>query len=326
MRMRARCLRAVALAAACAVLGAGEAVADQTVGVAPFEQGGTGGGPDVATLLADRLTTAGVACVGPDRLGVPAVAEPEPAQVQGWSEGAGVDTIVFGRVTGIGRRYSVDVQLRSAATGQVTSVHVTEIDGPDGVDAAVADLTRKVLQGLSGEPAAPRRPAATVAKAPAASGGSAPPVAARPPARKSEGGLLGGGGGPLRITSQDLEARMKDGARHMIFTDNVRATRGELVLTANRLDAFYPKGSSRPDRIVATGNVVMNRDGGEAHCQKMTYLESDGRIHCEGNAELVREGDIAKGDKIEWDVETDTIFVKGNADVLLVDEGSSGGS
>jgi lipopolysaccharide transport protein LptA len=154
-------------------------------------------------------------------------------------------------------------------------------------------------------------------------------VAARPPTPKPkrEGGLLGGGSGPLRITSDDLEARVNDGARHMIFTDNVRATRDDVVLTANRLDAFYPKGSSRPDRIVATGNVVMNRSAGEAHCQKMTYLEADGRIHCEGNAELLRDGDRAKGDKIEWDVDTDTIFIKGNADVLLVDDaGSPGGS
>ena len=106
----------------------------------------------------------------------------------------------------------------------------------------------------------------------------------------------------------------------MIFTNNVKATRGDMVLTSTRLDAFYPKGSSRPDKIVATGNVKMDRDAGQARCQKMTYLQADGRIHCEGNAELVREGDRAKGDKIEWDLETDTIFIKGNADVLLIDE------
>jgi lipopolysaccharide export system protein LptA len=70
----------------------------------------------------------------------------------------------------------------------------------------------------------------------------------------------------------------------------------------------------------------MDREGGKALCQKMTYLEADGRVHCEGNAQLVRDGDRAKGDKIEWDLETDTIFVKGNADVLLADEpeGQSG--
>jgi len=297
-----------------AVFAAGPARAAESVGVAPFEQGGAAGGPDVATLLAERLLTAGVETVGPDRIGVPAVAEPEPAQVRSWAEGAGVDAIVFGRVTGIGSKHSIDVEVRSTETGEVMSVHVVEM-GSAGESAAVKDLASKVLQSLSngGSGAA----------------GAAPSVGSRPPAstrRRSGGdddGLFGGSGGPLRITSDDLEARQSGGARHMIFTDNVRATRGDLVLTSNRLDAFYPKGSSRPEKIVATGRVVMNRDGGEAHCTKMTYLESDGRIHCEGDAELVREGDRATGDKIEWDLETDTIFVKGNADVLLDGGGGS---
>jgi len=315
---------AVGVAAAPGASGAASAV-----GVAPFEHNGVGEPPEIATLLADRLTTAGVACTGPDRIGVPAVAKPEPAQVQTWAEGTGVDAIVFGRITGIGSRFSVDAELRSAATGEVVSVHVVEIDRVGAVDAAVGELARKVLEGLSaldgGTQTARATPAAAVATE---SAGNAPPVAARPPApaKKSEGGLLGGGGGPLRITSDDLEARNSGGARHMIFTRNVRATRGDMVLTSNRLDAFYPKGESRPDRIVATGDVVMDRDGGKALCKKMTYLESDGRVHCEGDAQLVRDGDRAKGDKIEWDLETDTIFVKGNADVLLVDEpeGESG--
>jgi len=291
------------------------------VGVAPFERSGTGDPPDIATRLADRLTTAGVACTGPDRIGVPAVAQPEPAQVMTWAKGTGVDAIVFGRVTGIGSRFSVDTQLRSTETGEVVSVHVVEIDRPGAVDSAVAELTRKILEGLSAlEGGAPVALASSSA-APAGPG-QAPPVASRPPEpKKKDGGLLGGGGGgPLRITSEDLEARNSGGARHMIFTRNVKATRDDTVLTAKRLDAFYPKGESRPDKIVATGDVVMDRDGGKALCEKMTYVESENRIHCEGNAQLLRDGDRAKGDKIEWDLETETIFVKGNADVLLVDE------
>ena len=304
----------------------GAARAGHSVGVAPFEHGGTGDPPDVATLLADRLTTAGVACTGPDRIGVPAVAEPEPAQVQSWSEGTGVDAIVFGRVTGIGSRYSIDVQLRSAETGEVVSVQVAEIDRPGAVDAAVAELAHKVLEGLSALDGVDPSPGSAVRVA-RAEARPAPAVAARPPAReKKSDGFFGGGGAPLRITSDDLEARQSGGARHMIFIRNVKATREDMTLTASRLDAFYPKGSTRPNKIVATGQVVMNRDDGEAHCKKMTYLRSDGRIHCEGDAELVRKGDRAKGDKIEWDLETDTIFVKGNADILLMGEGGGSGS
>lgn len=300
----------------------GLASAAASIGVAPFEHTGAGRPPEVATMLADRLVTAGVECIGPDRLGVPAVAKPEAAQVQAWSEGMDVDAIVFGRITGIGSRYSVDVELRSTETGEVISVHVAEIARPGDTTAAVDELARKVLEGVSvlegGAPAT-----ATRAGTPTASAATPPPVGARPsPAARDKDSGLFGSGAPLRITSQDLEARQSGGARHMIFTDDVKAVRSDITLTARRLDAFYPKGSSRPEKLVATGNVVLRRKDGEAHCDKMTYLQGTQRVHCEGNSELVREGDRARGDKIEWDLETDTIFVKGNADVWLAEDGS----
>jgi len=300
---------------------AGPSRADRSVGVAPFERSGTGEPPEIASLLADRLLTAGVACVGPDRIGVPAVAEPEPAQVQAWSKASSVDAIVFGRITGIGNRFSVDARLRSARTGEVVNVHVAEIPPSGSVGAAVDELARKVLQGLAALDSEPRPivAAATSTTTAAAPVGARPPAQARPKETGAKGLFGSSDGAPLRITSDDLEARQSGGARHMIFSDNVKATRADMTLTSNRLDAFYPKGSSRPEKLVATGRVVLTRNDGEAHCTKMTYVEAEQRVHCEGEAELVRPGDRARGDKIEWDLETDTIFIKGNADVLLTE-------
>ncbi len=291
-----------------------------SIGVAPFEQVGSGSSSGLATQLADRLVTAGVACTGPDQLGVPAVAKPEPAQVQAWAETLDVDAIVFGRVTALGSRQSVDVELRSTETGEVVSVHVAEIESPGDVTAAVNDLASKVLEGVAALDGA----TTVAAAAPPRAASATPPVGARPSAaaRKKDSGLFGSGS-PLRITSKDLEARQSGGARHMIFTDQVKAVRSDITLTSKRLDAFYPKGASRPEKLVATGNVILRRKDGEAHCDKMTYLQGTQRVHCEGNSVLVREGDRARGDKIEWDLETDTIFVKGNADVLLADEEGS---
>jgi len=354
------------------IASASPGAAANSVGVAPFEKAGAGQPPEVATLLADRLLTAGVETVGPDRMGVPAVAEPESRQVMSWAEDSGVDVLVFGRVTGIGSRYSVDVQVRSARTGEVMSVHVAEISRPGAVGEAVDELARKVMEGLDAAPSAgpragrpvaaspPAEPAAASsasipsplaqadsasavasepaparegrasAQAPSPSGGTSasPRAAASRPASSAadDGDGLFGGGAPVRITSDTLEARQSGGARHMIFQNSVRATRDDLVLTSDRLDAFYPKGSSRPEKLVATGRVVMKRDDGEAHCSKMTYIDAQQMIHCEGNAELTRDGDVATGDKIEWDLETDTVFIKGNADVLLTDSGDDGGS
>ena len=76
MRKRIRAAVGAVSFAVCAVAvgSAGPAQAASSVGVAPFEKSGSGEPPDIATRLADRLTTAGVACTGPDQIGIPAVA------------------------------------------------------------------------------------------------------------------------------------------------------------------------------------------------------------------------------------------------------------
>jgi hypothetical protein len=193
LQPRIRSVVGAVLFLTCALALPGASRAAGALGVAPFERGGTGEPPDVATLLADRLTTAGVACTGPDRIGVPAVAKPEPAQVKAWSKGTDVEGIVFGRVTGIGNRFSIDTQLRSAETGEVVSAQVVEIDRPDGVDQAVADLARKVLEGLATlEGGTPVARASTSAAA-AGAAPAAPPVASRPPATPKKKDKAGAG-------------------------------------------------------------------------------------------------------------------------------------
>lgn len=292
------------------------ASASRSVGVAPFERAGSGNVPEIATQLSDRLLTAGVECTGPDRVGVPAVARPDAAQVRAWAENSGVDALVFGRTTAIGESLSVDVQLRDAASGDVLDTYVVEISRPGAVGAGVDELARKVLAGLDTLSSAGTKAVAAGSAGSRGSGRNADPGTALFNTDSKS---------PISIKSDQLEARRSQGARHLIFTDHVRATQDDLLLTSDRLDAFYPKGSSRPEKLIATGNVVLDRDKGKAHCHKMTYVQAEQKIHCEGNAnhiaQLTREGDRAKGDKIEWDLETDTVFIKGNADVLL--EGGS---
>ncbi len=123
------------------------------VGVAPFEAAGPSGVevPDFATLLADLLGTRGVRrIVGPDQLGVPATAQIEASAVRAWAAAAAVDGVVVGRTTRLGSRFSVDVQLLSAASGAVVDSYIAEIARSDQVTSAIAKLADQVIEGVLG--------------------------------------------------------------------------------------------------------------------------------------------------------------------------------
>jgi lipopolysaccharide export system protein LptA len=102
-----------------------------SIGVAPFEQVAPPGEvlPQVSSLLARRLATLGIArVVGPEQLGATALAEPDASEVRGWASDADVAAVVVGRMTRVGSQLSVDVRLRSGATGDVAQTYLAEIE------------------------------------------------------------------------------------------------------------------------------------------------------------------------------------------------------
>ncbi len=278
--------------------------------------------PDFALLLAKRFLAAGVdPVVDPQNLGAPAEARPEAQAVQAWASRSGVAGIVVGSVTRLGARYSIDAQLRSGSDGAVVGTYVTETSAGDEAGGALTELADQMLADL-------RTLDATV---PA-------PVAAAASSRSENGSGASGGGtlfstsnGPIRIDSEQLEFDQSDGQRHFIFTDDVVATQDDVRLTSDRLDAYYPPGQSNPEKLVATGNVLMTREVGAARCREMTYLREEQRVICIGEpAELCQKKgqkvDWTRGPRIDWDLETDKIFVKnrGNGRVSAMIGGESG--
>ncbi len=283
------------------------------IGVAPFEAVAPPGAgvPDLATLLADRLGTRGVGrIVGPTQLRAGSDPEPQDAEVKRWASVADVDAIVVGRTTRIGKQLSVDLHLRSGTTGEVAGTFVAEIARPDEVGGAVDRLAAEVIGGALG-----------------LRNGGAPPVAAAPspapeaPRQKQPLGF-DGGSAPLSIESEELEAYQKQGARRLLFRGNVRVEQGDLRLTSANLEAIYPADSSQPDRLTATGNVILVQGTRNARCDKAIYDRVRAELICQGNA-LYREGDNRlSGDVIEIDLNTERVRVKGRASVLIEPEDS----
>jgi lipopolysaccharide transport protein LptA len=277
------------------------------IAVAPFERDARSGAamPDVATLLADRLGTQGVQrVVGPSELAVEADAEPADETVQAWAKQVEVATVVVGRVTRIGNQVSVDVRLRSGATGEVAGTYVAEVLGAEQLETAVDQLVRQILEGVGDFPQ---------------SGVSAAPPASPAPSKPavSSFGISFDGDRPISIRSDELEAVNTGGARRLLFTRNVVVTQDDVTIRSNRLEAFYPPDTNQPDRLAASGSVRMTQGEREARCDEATYERAEDLLICRGNAELRDGEDCVAGQRIEFDTAAETVNVKGGAKVFI---------
>ena len=141
-------------------------------------------------------------------------------------------------------------------------------------------------------------------------------------------GLRVAEGEPIDISADELEAvRDPDGTERVIFRGNVRVVQGTLTVRAERLEAVYPKGGGgRPERIEATDSVQIRQEGAEALCRQAIFEERAGRIVCtddSGEATLKREGDVVRGDRIEFDLRKGVLRVRGRARVRIQPRRSS---
>lgn len=284
-----------------------------SIGVAPFEQVAPPGEvlPPVSSLLARRLATLGIErVVGPEQLGAAALAEPDAAKVQGWASDAEVAAIVVGRTTRVGSQVSIEVRLRSGATGDVAQTYVAEIARPDQVASAVEGLALQIADGVGDLVAVESPPASGTAE------------------RSGEGSAIGLGSfdsdAPLTIRSDSLDAFQEEGERRLVFTQNVIATQADLTITSDRLEAVYPDNVTQPGRLVAEGRVVVIRGSHEARCDRATYDRSQRRVVCQGHAELRRGGDRVTGDRIEFDIDSERVVVSGGASVVIQPDGGGG--
>lgn len=297
---------------------ADEPADESSIGVVPFATSAPPGVsvPDIATLLADRLSTAGIArVVGPGEVGAVATAEPSDAEVRAWAARARVGALLVGRTTRIGNVLSIDARLRSGATGEVSGTFVREIGSPGELDPAINALVKQIKGTLqpsvaaagpdAGAPSPPRRPSSGGA------GASGQPF-----------GFSGWNSDkPLSIESEELEAiQSEEGGRRLVFRKNVRVVQGDMRMQSSTLEAIYPEHGNQPDRLVASApgkGVHIQQRNQDARCAKVIYERVKDKLICQGNA-VVQDGDNRlTGDTIEIDLKTEKVTVKGGAYVLI---------
>jgi len=293
-----------------------------SIGVAPFERVAGAGAtvPDIASSLAQRLSTKGIErVVGPQDLGGRAVANPSAEDIIARAKEAGVDLVVVGRTTRLGESLSVDSRIRSAVTGAPLGTPVVvEANDASDLGRAIDELAALVLEASRRDPGD-----ATTRLASRSRGSELKPDPAPTP-KKDDGARkkgVFGGDAPISIKSDVLEAFDRGGVKRFVFTGHVRAVQGDLLLVSDRLEAFYPKGASQPQRLEATGHVEMTQTGKRARCEKVTFFRDEQKLVCTGNAQLEQECDRVRGTEIVFHLDTEILEVNGAADVRIHPEG-----
>lgn len=122
---------------------------------------------------------------------------------------------------------------------------------------------------------------------------------------------------PLSITSDALEAFKAEGRRRLVFTDNVEVRQADVTIRTDRLEAFYAPEANQPQRLIATGSVVVRQGEREARCQRASYDRETDRLVCSGEARLIDGEDAVRGEMIEFDLARETVVVTGGAAVVL---------
>jgi lipopolysaccharide export system protein LptA len=123
---------------------------------------------------------------------------------------------------------------------------------------------------------------------------------------------------PLEIRADEFEAAPGEGGgKRFTFRRNVEVTQADLSIRAERLDAYYGPKSKDPERLEASGNVIVVQGDREARCETATYLRESDSLVCRGAAELRDGRDRVRGQVIEFDLAAEIVTVTGGAELEL---------
>ena len=125
---------------------------------------------------------------------------------------------------------------------------------------------------------------------------------------------------PIHIEADKMVSRQQENA--VIFSGNVRATQGDLVLNADTMTVYHNKdnkqakeaeknkGRNRIKKMVATGNVKLTNNGWVATGNQVEFFSQTRKVLLTGNTKVWQGNNIITGEKIELDLDADTTIIE----------------
>ena len=135
---------------------------------------------------------------------------------------------------------------------------------------------------------------------------------------------------PIHIEADRMESNQKDSAVH--FAGNVVAKQGDLLIKADDMQVFYnektgpaakavsndtgkmPTGAQKIKRLFATGNVEIVNQGSVATGDRMDYFAMQRKVLLSGNAQVRQKNNMVSGDKIVFYLDEGRSIVEKNGD------------
>lgn len=110
---------------------------------------------------------------------------------------------------------------------------------------------------------------------------------------------------PIHVEADRMESIQKDNA--VLFTGNVEAKQGELVINSDRMTVYYPDSkekrksgeqSQKIKKLVAAGNVEIQNEGWIATGDNVEYFESERKALLTGNTKVWQDNNMVTGERI----------------------------
>ena len=119
---------------------------------------------------------------------------------------------------------------------------------------------------------------------------------------------------PIEITADLLEVQQEE--ELAIFTGNVDAVQGDLILRADRLVVYYRANAAESNAIrmiEAFGNVFLSSPTETAEGAKGVYNLDTDKVELTGAVVLTRGESVIRGDRLDMDLATGRTRVSSNA-------------
>jgi lipopolysaccharide export system protein LptA len=111
--------------------------------------------------------------------------------------------------------------------------------------------------------------------------------------------------GPVPLVVTGDKSAWSLAEKHVVFEGNVRATRGEVVLTADRMELWW--AGEKVDRVVATGTVQVRRGARLATAGAAELTVATGRIDLRESPVIVEAGNRLVGDAMALYLDDDRL-------------------
>jgi lipopolysaccharide export system protein LptA len=114
----------------------------------------------------------------------------------------------------------------------------------------------------------------------------------------------------IKITANRMETYNEKNI--VSFLENVIARRGDMTIYANRLDVYTDKGQKKLVKIIAEGNVKIEKGGKVATGARAEYYDEEQKLILKGNPQLREKDNLIEGGEITYYIKEENILVQSN--------------